>query len=136
MAIKGALYKCRTTGKLKAPVEFYCSQTFRSALMAIQRGNSQLTQDIIVLINRVVTAQRTCTLQWIPYHVDIFANKQADNLTKEARNSPQLSNSLTLTDAVAIARRKLNSHSVRKHIIPFLNCNLLTSTTTARINIP
>ncbi|GFT30505.1 hypothetical protein TNCV_2377841 [Trichonephila clavipes] len=39
--------------------------------------------------------------------VNIFGNEQADNFTK-VRNSPQLSNSLTLTDADIIARRRLN----------------------------
>ncbi|GFW75436.1 nuclear pore complex protein Nup214 [Trichonephila clavipes] len=66
----------------------------RSALKV--RGNSQLTQDIIALINRVVAAQRTCTLQWILPHVDTFGNELSDNLVKETQNSPQLSNSLTV----------------------------------------
>ncbi|GFW82857.1 nephrin [Trichonephila clavipes] len=35
------------------------------------------------------------------------AGDSTDNLAKEARNSPELPNSLTLTDADAIARRKL-----------------------------
>ncbi|GFW86571.1 hypothetical protein TNCV_4333551 [Trichonephila clavipes] len=47
--------------------------------------------------------QRICTLQWIPAHVDIFGNKQTDDLAKEALNSPQHPNSLTLTDADEIA---------------------------------
>ncbi|GFW32363.1 uncharacterized protein TNCV_675221 [Trichonephila clavipes] len=38
---------------------------------------------------------------------DIFGHKQADNLAKEAQNSPKLSNGLTLTDTDAIARRRL-----------------------------
>ncbi|GFW72572.1 uncharacterized protein TNCV_3798001 [Trichonephila clavipes] len=44
---------------------------------AVVRSNSQLTQDIIVLINRVVAAQRIRPLPWIPAHVYIFGNKQA-----------------------------------------------------------
>ncbi|GFX45023.1 RNase H domain-containing protein [Trichonephila clavipes] len=60
--------------------------------------------------------------------VDIFGNEQADNLAKEARNSPQLSNILTLTDADAIARRKL-IYPVKKHFIPVLNRNRVISTT-------
>lgn len=43
----------------------------RTALQAILRGNSQLTRDIILLLNKLTTAQRTCILQWIPAHVDI-----------------------------------------------------------------
>ncbi|GFV28257.1 hypothetical protein TNCV_679451 [Trichonephila clavipes] len=48
---------------------------------------------------------------------------QADNLAKEARNSLQLSNSFTLADADAIARRKLISHPAKKHFILNLKCN-------------
>ncbi|GFT79834.1 uncharacterized protein TNCV_4597591 [Trichonephila clavipes] len=74
-------------------------------------GNSQLTQDISALVNRVVLVQRTYTYQWIPAHVDIFCYKLAKSLAIEARNS-LLSNSLTLTDAEAISRRKLTSHQL------------------------
>ncbi|GFY10094.1 hypothetical protein TNCV_1946391 [Trichonephila clavipes] len=75
-----------------------------------------MTQDVIDLVNRVVAAQRTCILQWIPAHVDMFGKEQAGNLAKEARNSSQLSNSLTFTDA--IARCKLIYQPVKKHFIP------------------
>ncbi|GFT87872.1 hypothetical protein TNCV_799781 [Trichonephila clavipes] len=67
---------------------------------------------------------------WISQTSD---NEQADNLAKEARNSPQLSNCLTLTDADAIERCKLTSHPVKKHFIPDLNCNRVISTTIARL---
>ncbi|GFX66887.1 hypothetical protein TNCV_999261 [Trichonephila clavipes] len=57
-------------------------------------------------------------------NVDIIGNEQADNLAKETQNSPQLSNSLVLFDTDTIPRRKLNSHPVKEHFIPDLNCNL------------
>ncbi|GFT98294.1 hypothetical protein TNCV_2903911 [Trichonephila clavipes] len=90
---------------------------------AIQRVNSELTQDIIARINRVVSIQRNCSLQLIPAHVDICVNEQAGNLAKKAQKSPQLSNNLTLTDVDATARHKLTSHPVKKLFIPGLNCN-------------
>ncbi|GFU75845.1 hypothetical protein TNCV_1653031 [Trichonephila clavipes] len=99
----------------------------RSELQAILRSNSQLTQDTIALINIVVATLITYTLQGIPAHIDIFFNEYADNLPKEARNSPQLSNSRTLTDADAIARRNLPSY-------PDLNCNRVISTTIVRLD--
>ncbi|GFU68703.1 hypothetical protein TNCV_309181 [Trichonephila clavipes] len=71
------------------------------------KGNSQLTHDKISIIDRVIAAQRACTLQWISALVEIFANEQADNLAKLAPNSPQHSNKLTFTDADAISRRPL-----------------------------
>ncbi|GFS96675.1 RNase H domain-containing protein [Trichonephila clavipes] len=121
--------------QLRFSVTFYCSQTLdlrsRCVILMI---NSQLTQDIIAHISRVFAAQRVCSLQWIPAQVDIFGYEQADNLVKEARNSPQLSNTLTLTDADAIARGKLTSHSVKKPSISDLNCNRVISTTKARLH--
>ncbi|GFW65718.1 hypothetical protein TNCV_892081 [Trichonephila clavipes] len=71
----------------------------RSTLQVILKGKFQLTRDIITIKNRVVAAQRT--LQWTPANVAIFANEHADNFANEAQNSPQLSNSLSLTDADA-----------------------------------
>ncbi|GFV69612.1 hypothetical protein TNCV_4507271 [Trichonephila clavipes] len=65
--------------------------------------------------------------------VDIISNEQADNLVKEARNSPRLYNSRTLS-AGAIARSKLASHSVKEHFIPDLNCYCVISTTIAKLS--
>ncbi|GFS87434.1 hypothetical protein TNCV_207521 [Trichonephila clavipes] len=69
----------------------------------------------------------------IPAHIDIFGNDQADNLAKEARNSTNLSNILTLTDADAKARRKLTSHPVKKYLIPELNWHHVISTTISKL---
>ncbi|GFV84131.1 teneurin-m [Trichonephila clavipes] len=68
---------------------------------------------------------------WIPANFDIFGYEQANNLAKKAQNSPQLSNSLFLTDADVIARRKLTSHPFRKHFIPEINFNRVISNTIA-----
>ncbi|CAL1288993.1 unnamed protein product [Larinioides sclopetarius] len=103
----------------------------RSALQAILRGNSQLTQDIILLLSKITMAQRTCILQWIPAHVDINGNERADILDKEARDNSQLSTSLTLTDA--IASRRLLPASSQKQSILALNCDRAISTTIARL---
>lgn len=50
-------------------------------------------------MNRITAAQRSHTLKWISAHVSIFGNEQADNLTKDAQNSSEFSNSLILSDA-------------------------------------
>ncbi|GFX84336.1 hypothetical protein TNCV_4134471 [Trichonephila clavipes] len=93
-----------------------------------------MTHDIIALMNRVVACQRTCPLQGIPAHEDIFGNEQADNLAKEIRISSQLSNSRILSDADAIVRSKLTSHPF-KPSIPYLYCKRVISTTIARLRV-
>ncbi|GFV51997.1 hypothetical protein TNCV_1323501 [Trichonephila clavipes] len=96
----------------------------------------KLTHDRIYLINRVDAVQRTCILQWIPTHEDPFGNEPADNFAKEARNFPQLSNSLTHTDTDGITRRKLTSHPVKTPFTSDLNCNRVISITIARLRTP
>ncbi|KAF8796655.1 hypothetical protein HNY73_001004 [Argiope bruennichi] len=105
----------------------------RSVLQAILRGNSQLTQDIILFLNEITKAQRTCILQWISAHVDIKGNEKVDILAKEARENPQPSYSLTVTDANVIASLRLLPASIQKHSIPALNCDHIISTTIARL---
>ncbi|GFT25445.1 hypothetical protein TNCV_182591 [Trichonephila clavipes] len=97
MAIKEALDNYHS----RAIVSFNDNLLFsdlKPALQAILRCNSQLTQDIIPIINKVVATQRPFTLQYIMAKIDILGQWQA-------RNSPQLFH--TLTDGVVIARRKL-----------------------------
>ncbi|GFT95323.1 hypothetical protein TNCV_3326091 [Trichonephila clavipes] len=62
LTIKGALdnYHSREIESSSGIPRFSDSM---SALQAIQRVNFQLEQDIIALINGIVGAQRTCTLQ-------------------------------------------------------------------------
>ncbi|GFU81934.1 hypothetical protein TNCV_2537431 [Trichonephila clavipes] len=81
---------------------------------------------MIVLINRVVATQRTCTLQWIRAKVDIFDNDQVDNLARL-----NYSNSLTLADG---ARRKLTTFPIKNYSILELNCNRLILPTIARLH--
>ncbi|GFW22426.1 hypothetical protein TNCV_1431771 [Trichonephila clavipes] len=81
-----------------------------------------------------ITRSRNNTIEEMEKRLSIgIDNEMADNLAKETQNSPQLSNRLILTDADAIARRKLTSHPVKKHFIPDLNCNRIVSTTIARL---
>ncbi|GFW48733.1 uncharacterized protein TNCV_4243131 [Trichonephila clavipes] len=56
-----------------------------TVLQTNPRINSQLTQDKIAFINRVVATQRTCPLQRIPAPVNIFGNEKAKSLAREVK---------------------------------------------------
>ncbi|GFT30931.1 RNase H domain-containing protein [Trichonephila clavipes] len=57
----------------------------RSALEAIKEGKTGLTQEITSLLFSIGALGKSCTLQWIPAHVDIEVNEMADSLANEAR---------------------------------------------------
>ncbi|UYV74311.1 hypothetical protein LAZ67_11002979 [Cordylochernes scorpioides] len=61
----------------------------RSALEAIQKGNTGITQKIHSLLTQLEILEKNCILQWIPAHVGIEGNEMADELAKEARKLSQ-----------------------------------------------
>ncbi|GFX28344.1 hypothetical protein TNCV_596571 [Trichonephila clavipes] len=82
-----------------------------------QSNPSQLNQNIIVLIDRVVTAQRTCT--WNGYRPTQTSSAMSRLITllRKPKIPLNFSNSIILTNADTIARRKLTSHPVKKYLL-------------------
>ncbi|XP_054724287.1 uncharacterized protein LOC129234319 [Uloborus diversus] len=132
VAIKSAL-EIYLSGEDQSSRSIIIFSDCRSALQAIQGSKCQLSHQIIELINKIIAAQKSCILQWIPAHVNIFGNEKADELAKASRNFPQPSNSLTLVDANVVAGRRLIGQQAKRNSIPDLNGYRAISTTITRL---
>ncbi|GFV73581.1 RNA-directed DNA polymerase from mobile element jockey [Trichonephila clavipes] len=58
----------------------------KSAIEAIRNGETNISCDIITLLEQLHNKRKSCILQWIPAHVNIEGNECADSLAKEARD--------------------------------------------------
>ncbi len=83
----------------------------KSALEAIRNGETNITSEIIVLLERFHSKGKSCVLQWIPAHVNIEGNECADSLAKEARELDQKCIIITLADANAVASHRIMTHT-------------------------
>ncbi|GFX45534.1 hypothetical protein TNCV_2740711 [Trichonephila clavipes] len=53
-----------------------------------RRASCQISHKIIESIHKIITEKRSCLLQWIPVHVNIFGKEKTDELAKESRAFP------------------------------------------------
>ncbi|GFV45791.1 probable RNA-directed DNA polymerase from transposon BS [Trichonephila clavipes] len=58
----------------------------KSAIEAIRNRETNISCDIITLLEQLHSKRKSCILQWIPAHVNIEGNECVDSLTKEARD--------------------------------------------------
>ncbi|GFT81832.1 RNase H domain-containing protein [Trichonephila clavipes] len=71
-----------------------------------------LTQEINSLLFSIGTLGKSCTLQWIPAHVDIEGNEMADSLANEPRTLEPVTSSVMVFDANAYARLRFYEKAV------------------------
>ncbi|GFX35160.1 RNase H domain-containing protein [Trichonephila clavipes] len=79
----------------------------RSALATFKEGKMGITQEINSLLFSIGALDISCTLQWIPAHVDIEKNEMVNSLANEARILEPVTSSTTVFDANTIANQKL-----------------------------
>ncbi|GFX96508.1 RNase H domain-containing protein [Trichonephila clavipes] len=78
----------------------------QSALEAIQGIKTRLNQDVNSFLLCIEETGKSCTLQWIPDHVDTKRKELANSLAKEGRTIEPAPLSTTGFDANAVAKQK------------------------------
>ncbi|GFV26284.1 hypothetical protein TNCV_4586231 [Trichonephila clavipes] len=73
----------------------------KSAIEAIRNGETNISCDIITVLEQLHSKRKSCILQWITAHVNIEGNECADSLAKEARDIEHKCTTITLDDANA-----------------------------------
>ncbi|GFW32136.1 RNase H domain-containing protein [Trichonephila clavipes] len=86
----------------------------KSAIEAIRNGETNISCDIITLLEQLHNKRKSCILQWIPAHVNIEGNECADSLAKEARDIEHKCTTITLDDANAVAKHRIMNHTFKK----------------------
>ncbi|PRD29685.1 UNVERIFIED_CONTAM: hypothetical protein NCL1_28619 [Trichonephila clavipes] len=102
----------------------------RSAFEAIKEGKMRLTQEINSLLFSIGALGKSCTLQWIPAHVDIEGNKMAlISLPMKPELLEPLTSSAMVFDTNTVAKQKLCSDPRKNLSLPELNyCREIIST--------
>ncbi|GFW85110.1 RNase H domain-containing protein [Trichonephila clavipes] len=105
----------------------------KSAIEAIRNGETNISCDIITLLEQLHNKRKSCILQWIPAHVNIEGNECADSLVKEARDIEHKCTTITLDDANAVAKHRIMNHTFKKSLVTEFDCPRIITSTIARL---
>ncbi|GFW01444.1 RNase H domain-containing protein [Trichonephila clavipes] len=105
----------------------------KSAIEAIRNGETNISCDIITLLEQLHNKRKSCILQWIPAHVNIEGNEGADSLAKEARDIEHKCTTITLDDANAVAKHRIMNHTFKKPLVTEFDCPRIITSTIARL---
>ncbi|GFX97814.1 RNase H domain-containing protein [Trichonephila clavipes] len=105
----------------------------KSAIEAIRNGETNISCDIITLLEQLHNKRKSCILQWIPAHVNIEGNECADSLAKEARDFEHKCTTITLDDANAVAKHRIMNHTFKKPLVTEFDCPRIITSTIARL---
>ncbi|GFX68050.1 transposable element Tcb1 transposase [Trichonephila clavipes] len=110
-------------------------QNFKSAIEAIRNGRTNISCDIITLLEQLHHKRKSCTLQWIPAHVNIEGNECADiySLAKEARDIDHKCTTITLDDANAVAKHRIMNNTFKNPLVTEFDCPQIIASTIARL---
>ncbi|GFV01516.1 probable RNA-directed DNA polymerase from transposon BS [Trichonephila clavipes] len=103
------------------------------AIEAIRNGETNISCDIITLLEQLHNKRKSCILQWIPAHVNIEGNECADSLAKEARDIEHKCTTITLDDANAVAKHRIMNHTFKKPLVTEFDCSRIITSTIARL---
>ncbi|GFW00985.1 RNase H domain-containing protein [Trichonephila clavipes] len=107
----------------------------KSAIEAIRNGKTNISCDIITLLEQLHSKRKPCILQWIPAHVNIVGTECADiySIAKEARDINHKCTTITLDDANAVAKHRIMHHTFKKPLVMEFDCPRSITSTIARL---
>ncbi|GFX71942.1 RNase H domain-containing protein [Trichonephila clavipes] len=115
----------------------------KSVIEATRNGETNISCDIITLLEQLHSKRKSCNLQWIPAHVSIEGNECADiyiyiyiyiySLAKEARDTDHKLTTITLDDANAVAKHRIMNHTFKKPLVTEFDCPQIITSTIARL---
>ncbi|GFX05718.1 RNase H domain-containing protein [Trichonephila clavipes] len=103
------------------------------AIEAIRNGETNISCDIITLLEQLHNKRKSCILQWIPAHVNIEGNEGADSLAKKARDIEHKCTTITLDDPNAVAKHRIMNHTFKKPLVTEFDCPRIITSTIARL---
>ncbi|GFV43773.1 RNase H domain-containing protein [Trichonephila clavipes] len=99
----------------------------------MRNGETNISCDIITLLEQLHNKKQSCILQWIPAHVNIEGNECADSLAKEARDIDHKRTTMTLDYANAVAKHRIMNHTFKKPLVTEFDCPRIITSTIARL---
>ncbi|GFW71446.1 RNase H domain-containing protein [Trichonephila clavipes] len=92
-------------------------------------GETDISCDIVAFLEQLHNKRKSCTLQWIPAHVNTEGNECADGLAKEARDIEHKCTAITLGDAGAVARHRIMNHTFGEPLVAEFDCPRVVAST-------
>ncbi|GFU71851.1 RNase H domain-containing protein [Trichonephila clavipes] len=107
----------------------------KSAIEAIRNGETNISCDIITLLEQLHRKRKSCILQWILAHVNIEGNECANiySLAKESRDIDRKCTIITLDDANTVAKHRIMNHTFKKTLVTEFDCPRIIIFTIARL---
>ncbi|GFX83919.1 RNase H domain-containing protein [Trichonephila clavipes] len=111
----------------------------KSVIEAIRNGETNISCDIITLLEQLHSKRKSCILQWISAHVNIEC---ADiyiiyiyiySLAKEARYIDHKCTTITLDDANVVAKHIIMNYTFKKTLVTEFDCPQIITSTIARL---
>jgi ribonuclease HI len=110
VAIKKALEWIKTANPGKYVILTDSLSSVKSFKSSSSKSRDNLIKEIRQLYATVVTDNKTVDIDWVPSHVDIKGNEQADEAAKQAlKDGTMTSIGLSKSEANALVKRHINS---------------------------
>ncbi|GFT56164.1 RNase H domain-containing protein [Trichonephila clavipes] len=99
----------------------------------IDETETNISGDIITLLEQLHSKRKSCTLQWIPAHINIDDNECAEIVSPKKLDIDHKCTTITLDDANAVAKHRIMNHTFKKPLVMEFDCPRIITSTIARL---